>query len=84
MLVHLEWLDLSFNMIEKIEGLDTLTKLEDLSLFDNKITKLEGLDNLRNLNVLSVGKNELEHLDRSVDYLSSLTNKLEVLKLKEN
>lgn len=31
--VNLEWLDLSFNMITKIEGLETLTKLTDLSLF---------------------------------------------------
>ena len=36
-LVHLEWLDLSFNNISKIEGLDKLTKLTDLSLFANRI-----------------------------------------------
>ena len=83
-LVHLKWLDLSFNMIEKIEGLDTLILLEDLSLFDNKISQLEGLESLKNLNVLSVGKNQLEHLDKCVDYLSGLTNKLEVLKFKQN
>lgn len=71
-------------MIEKIEGLDTLTDLEDLSLYDNKISKLEGLEQLRNLNVLSVGKNQLEQLDKSVDYLSGLTNNLEVLKIKQN
>ena len=82
--MHLKWLDLSFNMIEKIEGLDTLTDLEDLSLYDNKISKLEGLEQLRNLNVLSVGKNQLEQLDKSVDYLSGLTNNLEVLKIKQN
>ena len=71
-------------MIEKIEGLDTLEKLEDLSLFDNKITKLEGLDDLKKLNVLSVGKNQLEQLDKCVDYLSGLSNELEVLKIKQN
>ena len=32
-LVYLEWLDLSFNNIEVIEGLDKLTKLKDLTLF---------------------------------------------------
>ena len=83
-LTKLKWLDLSFNMIEKIEGLETLTELEDLSLFDNKISKLEGLDALVNLNVLSVGKNQLDHLDKCVDYLSGLNNKLEVLKIKQN
>ena len=71
-------------MIEKIEGLDTLVELEDLSLFHNKIKKLEGLDELHNLNVLSVGSNEMEHLDKAIDYLFSLTNKLEVLKIKDN
>lgn len=32
-LVHLKRLDLSFNFIAKIEGLDTLTQLEQLSFF---------------------------------------------------
>ena len=40
LLVDLEWLDLSFNLIEKIEGLEKLTKLSDLSLFSNNISKL--------------------------------------------
>lgn len=40
LLVNLEWLDLSFNLIEKIEGLEKLTKLTDLSLFSNNISKL--------------------------------------------
>jgi len=52
---HLTWLDLSFNEIEKIEGLDTLVKLTDLSLFSNKISELEGLEKLTNLHVLSIG-----------------------------
>eukprot|EP00961_Rhodomonas_salina_P134463 1808765-Rhodomonas_salina.1 len=41
-------LDLSFNEIEKIEGLETLTKLTDLSLYNNFIKELKvGLDTLR-------------------------------------
>jgi Leucine-rich repeat (LRR) protein len=40
LLVNLEWLDLSFNLIEKIEGLEKLTKLTDLSLFSNNISRL--------------------------------------------
>lgn len=52
----LTWLDLSFNKIAKIEGLDKLTKLVDLSLFNNQIAKIENLDQLKELNVLSLGK----------------------------
>jgi len=70
--VNLRWLDLSFNLITKIEGLDNLRKLEDLALFSNHITKLEGLDNLESLNVLSVGKNRIVALDESINYLHSL------------
>lgn len=32
-LVNLTWLDLSFNMISTIEGLEKCTKLTDLTLF---------------------------------------------------
>jgi len=31
-----QWLDLSFNNISKIEGLESLLKLTDLSLFNNR------------------------------------------------
>lgn len=53
---NLTWLDLSFNKIPKIEGLDTLTKLVDLSLFNNEIQEIENLDKLTQLNVLSIGE----------------------------
>ena len=55
MQTNLTWLDLSFNSITKIEGLDTLVNLTDLSLLDNKISELEGLDNLKKLQCLSLG-----------------------------
>jgi len=83
-LVNLEWLDLSFNLIEKIENLDNLTKLTDLILFSNRITKIEGLDNLQELNVFSFGQNLVRQLDESVQYLKSLKNKLEVLNMADN
>lgn len=51
----LTWLDLSFNQIQKIEGLETLVDLTDLSLQDNVITDLEGLANLKKLQCLSLG-----------------------------
>ena len=55
-----QWLDLSFNNIEKIENLDNLTRLTDLSLCNNRITTVENLDALTALNVLSLGNNGLK------------------------
>ena len=74
--MNLKWLDLSFNLIEKIEGLDQLTKLTDLSLFSNQIKELSGLENLHELNVLSVGSNLIPHYDKPIQYLKELKNKL--------
>lgn len=82
--MELRWLDLSFNLIEKIEGLGNLTKLTDLSLFSNRITIIEGLDNLNQLNVLSFGQNLVRQHDDAVQYLKKLKNKLEVLKMSDN
>ncbi len=58
---NLTWLDLSFNKIAKIEGLETLTKLSDLSLYNNAISVIEGLETLTELNVLSLGEFAPEH-----------------------
>lgn len=56
--------DLSFNHIDKIEGLSKLTRLLDLSLYNNKLTILEGLDALEDLAALSVGNNLIKDLDK--------------------
>lgn len=56
-------LDLSFNNIECIEGLDQLSKLRDLTLYNNRITKLENMDSLTQLHVFSAGNNKLEQLE---------------------
>lgn len=61
--MNLKWLDLSFNNISKIEGLDTLTKLTDLSLYNNAITVIEGLDNNKLLQCVSLGNNEIKNTD---------------------
>lgn len=53
-------------------------------MYNNKIKELSGLENLPELNVLCVGKNALSNLDHTIRYLTSLKNKLEVLKLSEN
>ncbi len=82
--MNLKWLDLSFNLIEQIEGLDNLSKLTDLSLYSNNIKEIGGLENLHELNVLSLGKNNIKNNEVAVSYLKTLKNKLEVLKLAEN
>ena len=55
--------DLSFNNIEVIEGLETLTKLEDLTLYNNRISRIENMDALVNLHVFSIGNNDLKELE---------------------
>jgi Leucine-rich repeat (LRR) protein len=54
-------LDLSFNNIAKIEGLEKLSKLTDLSLYNNSISVIQGLDSIAGtLSVLSLGNNLIE------------------------
>jgi len=56
--------DLSFNKIEKIEGLSALTGLLDLSLYNNNITRIEGLEALEEIESLSLGNNQIKDLDK--------------------
>lgn len=84
-MVNLEWLDLSFNLIEKIEGLDKLSKLADLSLFSNNITYISGLEGLVKLNVLSLGSNKINDYVEAIRYLYNLRfSNLQVLKMADN
>jgi len=55
--------DLSFNNIEKIEGLSALVKLEDLILFNNRIQVINNMDSLKRLQVLSIGNNAIDELE---------------------
>lgn len=72
-------------MIDKIEGLDKLTKLSDLSLFSNHIVTVSGLENLKNLNVLSLGSNKIPDYAVAIKYLYDLNlKKLQVLKMADN
>ena len=81
-LVHLQWLDLSFNNIEQISGLDHLVKLTDVSLFNNCIETIEGLDKLINLEVLSLGNNKINDLDNLKDLRNF--SKLRMLCMDDN
>ena len=56
-------LDLSFNGIELIEGLESLQKLELLNLSDNKISVLENMETLERLTHFSIANNLLGELD---------------------
>ena len=74
--------DLSFNNIEKIEGLEALTKLTDLVLFNNLITEIEGLETLQQLSALSLGNNRFEQLE-PLQYLRKIPS-IRVLNLDGN
>lgn len=77
---NLKKLDLSSNdLIERIEGLDSLKKLEFLNFNHNKILKIEGLDNLENLQVLILDHNNI----KEIEGLTNLKN-LQILRLERN
>ncbi|SJL22228.1 leucine-rich repeat domain-containing protein [Porphyromonas gingivalis] len=68
----LKILDLSYNQISKLEGLDGLTSLTELYLWGNQISKLEGLDHLTSLTGLNLSGNQISKLE-GLDHLTSLT-----------
>lgn len=55
----LEYLDLSYNKIEKMSGLEQLMNLKILMLEHNQITEIEGLDNLFKLQKCSLASNKI-------------------------
>lgn len=52
-------LDLSFNRIQEIAGLENLLKLEKLYLTANKITSIKNLNHLQNITQLELGDNKI-------------------------
>lgn len=60
--MHLKELDLSFNYIEQIQGLEKLNRLEVLSLFSNRIQIIENLEQLQELVILNIGANKINSL----------------------
>ncbi|AKV64918.1 Leucine Rich Repeat (LRR)-containing protein [Porphyromonas gingivalis] len=67
----LKKLDLSYNQISKLEGLERLTSLTKLRLRSNQIRKLEGLDSLTSLTKLSLSDNQISKLE-GLERLTSL------------
>lgn len=60
---HFCVLDLSFNNIKKIEGLNGLQKLEVLNLSNNRISLIENMDSLMELTVFCIANNKLHQLN---------------------
>ena len=81
-LTTLKWLDLSFNNIKVMEGLESLVNLTDLSLFNNQIKVLQNIDNCKDLQCLSLGNNAVPSLD-VCQYLRKFRN-LHLVNLEGN
>ena len=75
-------MDLSFNRIKEIKGLETLTSIRKLYLSANRLRKMENLETLTTLEILDVGDNKIRKIE-NIDTLVNLTefhaakNKLE-------
>lgn len=77
---HLRCLDISCNLLDKIEGLENNTLLCELRLYSNKISQISGVAGLKNLVQLSLQTNSIKNLGRGLRGLA----KLEVLRLDMN
>ncbi|GBG89667.1 hypothetical protein CBR_g49520 [Chara braunii] len=71
-LVNLTQLDLSNNLIERIEHLDRLPHLRKLVLTSNKISRLDNVDKLQKLEYLLIQSNYVSLIDE-VEKLRGLT-----------
>jgi protein phosphatase 1 regulatory subunit 7 len=79
---RLRKLDLSYNQLKRIEGLDDLAPtLEELYLVENRLRVIEGLGALHNLKLLELGGNQIR--DLKADSLKGLSS-LEQLWLGKN
>ncbi|KAK3279254.1 hypothetical protein CYMTET_12847 [Cymbomonas tetramitiformis] len=61
--VNLVELNLSDNLVSKIEGIETLSKLKKLVLTNNKITRVENLGSLESLEHLLIQGNQITSLE---------------------
>jgi protein phosphatase 1 regulatory subunit 7 len=66
-------LDLSYNQIKEIKGLDDLAPtLEELYLVENRLKKIEGLSKLTKLTLLELGGNNIREVGNGLDTLVNL------------
>uniref|UniRef100_A0A8D3ATY3 Dynein regulatory complex subunit 3 n=1 Tax=Scophthalmus maximus TaxID=52904 RepID=A0A8D3ATY3_SCOMX len=66
-------LDLNNNIIERMEGLDSLMNLTWLNLSFNRIEKIEGLESLQRLELLNLSSNRISVIE-NMDGLEKLSN----------
>ncbi|MFX1519637.1 MAG: leucine-rich repeat domain-containing protein [Promethearchaeota archaeon] len=59
---NLHALDLRWNLITEIKGLEILTNLQKLDLGGNQITEISGLNNLTNLRHLDLSMNHIRKI----------------------
>ncbi|XVF69226.1 hypothetical protein PTKIN_Ptkin11bG0064000 [Pterospermum kingtungense] len=76
---NLERLDLAFNILTSLQGLESCVSLKWLSVVQNKLQTLKGIEGLTKLTVLNAGKNKL----RSMEEVRFLVN-LRALILNDN
>ncbi|ORC85109.1 putative protein phosphatase 1, regulatory subunit,putative [Trypanosoma theileri] len=70
---HLTKLDLSYNQIREINGLDPLAPtLKELFLVENKIKEIKNLDALVNLELLELGGNRIREIGSGLEKLTKL------------
>lgn len=60
-------LDLSFNSIEKIHGLEKMNKINELYLNDNVIWEVSGLEDLTRMTILDLSNNFIMSINRLKD-----------------
>lgn len=60
---NLKFLDLSTNLLSRVEGLSGLANLQVLRLSRNRITKIENLENLVSLNALDLSMNHIQYIE---------------------
>jgi len=76
---NLEELDLSINVISKIDGIENLSKLTNLKLNRNQIDEISGLEKLQNLKALDLSNNKITEI-KGIEKLINLKK----LTLKNN
>nr|XP_020651823.1 leucine-rich repeat-containing protein C10orf11 homolog isoform X1 [Pogona vitticeps] len=77
-------LDLSFNLLRSVEGLETFSSLEELILDNNLLGNDLRLPRLPHLHTLMLNKNQITELEGLLDHLVEVAPSLEYLSLLGN
>ncbi|XP_072347727.1 leucine-rich melanocyte differentiation-associated protein [Scyliorhinus torazame] len=77
-------LDLSFNLLRSLEGLEEFICLEELILDNNLLRNDLKLPRLPHLNTLTINKNQISELDSLLDHLAEVVPWLKYLSLLGN